>query len=367
MDPAAGAWCRGTEVCFRLVDKTHRLSGVRLGTGVFPRGTDLSFTYDPESLAWELRRPRPAVHRIEYKLELIHPDGGSEWVCDPDNPARVGGGFGDSSELRCPDYREPAWLTRPQALGDWRDLYLPMPALRSEMVARVWSPRTAAAGVVVAHDGPDYERFGELGRYTAAMIGDGRVPPYHLVLLPPGERFEWYSASPAYARALAHDALPKLAAEIGCSGPVIGVGASLGGLAMLHAQRRHPERFAGLFLQSASLFQPRFDRHESGFRRYLRIVRFTGRLRRGIDGTAPQGRGISALSEGPAAGSSTAVPVAMTCGAVEENLANNTDMAAVLRGQGYAVSFAEVPDAHTWIGWRDCFDPHLTALLNTVL
>jgi len=25
-----------------------------------------------------------------------------------------------------------------------------------------------------------------------------------------------------------------------------------------------------------------------------------------------------------------------------------------------------VPDAHTWIGWRDAFDPHLTALVNKV-
>jgi enterochelin esterase-like enzyme len=358
MDPAAGAWCRGAEVCFRLLDKGQRLSGVRLGSGAFPRGTDLSFAYDRDSLTWELRRPRPAVHRLEYKLELIHPDGGSEWVCDPDNPARVGGGFGDSSELRCPDYREPEWLTWPQTPGDWRDVYLPLPALRSEMVARLWSPRKPAAGVVVAHDGPDYDRFGELGRYTAAMIGAGRVPPYHLVLLPPGERFEWYSANPAYARALAGDVLPKLAAELGCDGPVVGVGASLGGLAMLHAQRRHADRFAGLFLQSASLFQPRFDRQESGFRRYLRIVRFTGGVRRGSGG-------FSAPSGGPGAGGST-VPVAMTCGAVEENLANNADMAAVLRGHGYDVSFAEVPDAHTWIGWRDCFDPHLTALLTKV-
>ncbi|MEV6494517.1 alpha/beta hydrolase-fold protein, partial [Actinoplanes sp. NPDC051633] len=255
-------------------------------------------------------------------------------------------GFGDSSELRCPEYREPAWLTWAPAPGDWRDLYLPLPRLRSEMIARVWSPRVPATGVVVAHDGPDYDRFGGLGRYTAAMIGAGRVPPYHLVLLPPGERLEWYSASPDYARSLADDVLPKVTAELGASDRVVGVGASLGGLAMLHAQRRHPERFAALFLQSASLFQPRFDRQESGFRRYLRIVRFTGRVRRRADGPA--------------------VPIAITCGAVEENLANNADMAAVLRGHGYDVTFAEVPDAHTWTGWRDTLDPYLTALVKEV-
>ncbi|GLY95043.1 alpha/beta hydrolase-fold protein [Actinoplanes sp. NBRC 103695] len=346
MEPGAGAWCRDAEVCFRLHDQDQRLSGVRLGSGAFPRGTELSFSYDADAHAWELRLPRPAVRRLEYKLELIHPDGRTEWVCDPDNPLRVGGGYGDSSELRCDDYREPGWLHLPQAPGAWRDLYLPLHAVRGEMVARVWSPDEPTGRVVVAHDGPDYHRFAELGRYAAAMIGAGRVPPFHLVLLPPGERFEWYSASPAYARALALDVLPKLAAELGADRGVVGVGASLGGLAMLHAQRRHPAGFAALFLQSASLFQPRFDRQESGFRRYLRIVRFTGRVRRRADGPA--------------------VPITLTCGAVEENLANNADMAAVLAGHGYDVSFAEVPDAHTWVGWRDALDPHLTTLLQKV-
>ena len=346
MEPAAGAWCDATEMCFRVRDPGRRLSGVRLEQGVLPRGTSTEFTHHAALGAWELRLPRPAVQRMEYKLELRRPGGATESVCDPENPLRAGGGFGDSSELRCPGYRPPGWLDLPAAPGRWRDVHLPLPALRSETVARVWSPAAATDRVVVAHDGPDYDRYGRLGQYTAAMIGAGRVPPFHLVLLSAADRLEWYSASPAYARALAVDVLPKLGAELGSTRPVVGVGASLGALAMLHCQRRHPAGFAGLFLQSRSFFQPRYDRHESGFRRYLRIVRFTGRVRRRDDGPA--------------------VPAALTCGAVEENLANNTGMAEALRRHGYAVTFAEVPDAHTWTGWRDAYDPHLTALLQRV-
>ena len=52
------------------------------------------------------------------------------------------------------------------------------------------------------------------------------------------------------------------------AGPPVGLGASLGALALLHAQRRFPRTFAGLCLQSGSFFVPRFDRHESGFVRY---------------------------------------------------------------------------------------------------
>lgn len=344
MEPVVGAWCGATELSFRLRDQEGRLSSVRLCSAL--KLADPAFTYDPESRTWDLRVPRPPIQRLEYRLELTHRDGRRETVCDPDNPRRVGGGFGESSELWCVDYRLPDWLHLPAAPGSWRDVYLPVPAVRGEMVARIWSPGAPTGNVLVAHDGPDFHRYGELGRYTTAMIGANRVPPYHLVLLPPGERYEWYSASPAYARALAGDVLPKIAAELGTDRPVVGAGVSLGALAMLHAQRRHPDRFAGLFLQSGSFFQPRFDKQESGFRRYLRVVRFTGRVRRRDDGPA--------------------IPTVLTCGAVEENLANNRDMAATLRRHGYPVTMVENGDAHNWVGWRDALDPHLTSLLLRV-
>ena len=340
MEPAVGAWCGGSSVVFRLRDHDQRLSSVRLSSAAFRDPPE--FCYLPASRTWELRLSRPAVHRIEYRLELVHPDGSRESVLDPDNPRRTG----DSSELWCVDYREPDWLHLPQVAGDWRDVYLPLPAVRAEMVARVWSPDSGTDRVVVAHDGPDFQRHGELARYLAAMIGAGRVAPCHLVLLPPGERFEWYSANPAYARALTVDVLPKIAAELGTDRPVVGIGASLGALAMLHAQRRHPGAFEGLFLQSGSFFQPRHDRQESGFRRYLRIVRFTGQVLRSAGGPP--------------------VPAALTCGLAEENRHNNRDMARALRLQGYPVELAEVPDAHNWTGWRDALDPHLTGLLQTV-
>ena len=61
-----------------------------------------------------------------------------------------------------------------------------------------------------------------------------------------------------------------------------------------------------------------------------------------------------------------AAPTVLTCGSVEENLANNRDMLHVLRRHGYPATLVEVPDAHTWIGWRDALDPHLTRLLRQV-
>jgi enterochelin esterase family protein len=284
---------------------------------------------------------------MEYRLELHHPDGGTELVCDPANPRRVGGAYGDRSVLERPGYAEPAWLRLPAAEGSWRELAIAAHALGSEVWARIWSPAAPTDLVLLAHDGPEYDKLAELGHYSAAMVLSGRLAPHHLVLLSPGNRDEWYSANPAYGRALADEVLPRLHAELATARRVVGIGASLGGLAMLHAQRRYPRAFAGLFLQSGSFFRPDLDPQESRFARFRRIVRFTGRV---IDAARAAGT----------------VPTVLTCGRAEENLGNNREMAQALRRQGYPVELFEVPDAHNFTGWRDALEPHLTDLLRRV-
>ncbi len=58
------------------------------------------------------------------------------------------------------------------------------------------------------------------------------------------------------------------------------------------------------------------------------------------------------------------VPVVMTCGATEENVANNRALRDALVRQRYDVRLTEHPDVHNWVSWRDTFDPHLVALLE---
>ena len=123
------------------------------------------------------------------------------------------------------------------------------------------------------------------------------------------------------------------------------MGASLGGLAMLHAHRRFPRTFSALFLQSGSFFMARYDAHERRFPRYVRIIRFVRETLRDGQYAIP-------------------VPVAITVGRAEENAHNNREMARALSAQGYEVSLEEVPDLHNYVGWRDAFDPHLTTLLK---
>ena len=114
----------------------------------------------------------------------------------------------------------------------------------------------------------------------------------------------------------------------------------------MHAHIRHPKSFDGLLLQSGSFFRQRWDKIESDFGRYRRITRFVGTVLREQAVQRP-------------------IPVALTCGLAEENLANNRAIAAALHErQGATAWLAEVRDAHNWTCWRDAFDPHLPALIE---
>ena len=217
-------------------------------------------------------------------------------------------------------------------------------ALGQDLALRVWSPGEGALPLLVVHDGPEYDERASLTRYAAALVERGAVSPFRVALLPPGHRDEWYSASAIYGRALCHRILPALRDQVDVAGEPVGMGASLGAVAMLQAQRTWPGTFAGLFLQSGSFFVPRFDRHESGFPRYGRVVRFVRRVLR-----APS--------------HPDRVPAALTCGTREENLHNNRLMASALAAQGYAAALDEVPEAHDFAGWRRALDPHLDRLL----
>ena len=116
------------------------------------------------------------------------------------------------------------------------------------------------------------------------------------------------------------------------------MGASLGALALLHAEKRHPGTFGALFLQSGSFFMPRFDAHESNFPYYHRVVGFVSEILR--------------------TGYRTAVPIALTCGSAEENIHNNREMAETLAGS--AARGHRHPQLH---GLARCVGPASDALL----
>jgi len=251
--------------------------------------------------------------------------------------------------LELPGYEAPAWLEAETVEGRYDELVIRGRGLGSLVGVRVWSPASAPPGTplrtLIANDGPEYDALSQLTRYAAAMICAKELPPLRVALLAPGARNQWYSASAAYARVLDHDIIPTLRKDFGIIGKPVGMGASLGGLAMLHAQRSYPTAFSGLFLQSGSYFMPRYDSQERGFERYTRITRFVRDTLRSGEYAVP-------------------IPVTMTVGRAEENAENNRNMARALAEQGYDSSLEEVADMHNYVAWRDAFDPHLTTLLK---
>ena len=323
----------------RLPDPERRFTGVCLCSDL-PVPGELA-RHDGE---WRLELDLTGLHRLEYEFEVCDGNGDRVRLRDPGNPECAPGAFGEKSVVLAPGYAPPAWVERDGIEGAISWLTVPGRGLGADVEVGLWSPADAEPAeplpLLVAHDGPEYHALSRLTHFAATAIAGGALPRHRVALLGPGDRNEWYSASARYAGALVRDVLPAIHATVATCGPVVGMGASLGGLAMLHAQRRHPGSLGGLFLQSASCFMPRFDAHESGFPRYQRIVRWVRGVLRGRDG-------------------GEAVPTVMTCGAREENIHDNRVMARAL-----GAPLHELADTHNYTAWRDAFDPHLTGLLE---
>ena len=122
----------------------------------------------------------PDVLRLEYKLEVDHADGGTEWILDPGNPKRAPGAFGEKSVLELPGYEPPAWLDAEGVPGRFDEVADPRARARgATSPIRVWSPADVEPGtplrMLLANDGPEYDALSSLTRFSAAMIADGRA------------------------------------------------------------------------------------------------------------------------------------------------------------------------------------------------
>jgi enterochelin esterase-like enzyme len=192
--------------------------------------------------------------------------------------------------------------------------------------------------LLVVLDGPEYQRQMRLLALLRRFVERGEIRPHRVALVVPEDRMETYSASARFARSLV-ETLAEMKTK------PVGLGSSLGGLALLHAHRVEPTSFAGLFLQSGSYFRRRSDPQESRFGRFGRVDRFVGT---GL-------RGVGAPLRGP---------TTLTCALDEENYVNNAAVARALAEQGYPVEFHAARGAHDWPTWRRALELHLPALLR---
>ncbi len=372
--------------CAPVVEEDEAVLAIPAAAGVFDDvrlevDWDLG-SIDPEFVhdeaGWSLQLPRPPVWRMEYQLSIRAGDRISD-VLDPGNPRQVANPFGAKSEIRFPDYVEPAWL-HTVVTGTPRSVAVEAGKLGIPVPVTLWSPAgladTTPAPLLLVNDGSDTATRGSLLAWASAAQRSG---PLRLALLDPapGHRDEWYAANPDYADDLAQVVIPALTGAVVTSA-VVGLGASLGALAMLALHRRYPGALAAAALQSGSYFvsssdakdgddQDSQDRdsqdrdsqdrdsddQESGRPLFKHVCAAVVEISENTDRTADGTPGHP-------------IPLFLTVGAVEENRANNEKMAAALSGQGYRVRFDVVPDAHTMIGWRDAWSPGLDNLLEQV-
>jgi enterochelin esterase-like enzyme len=343
LDPAGG------EVCF-VLEPDPRWTPVRVWYHLRHADADPSFRL--QAGRWVARIPRPPVDRLEYLIVLRTADGVEAMVPDPGNPRRVPGVFGEKSLLEFPEYREPAWLARQDgqpletaaALADIVDEAAQI-VVSGTLHTPAGSSPLEPMPLLVVHDGPEYAQFSGLLRYLSVLARDDPVLRCRVLLLAPLYRVRSYSASPAYARALVTGMLPQVKTRVSTTDAPVGVGASLGALALAHAAAAHPGTFGGLFWQSGSFFTPETDPGERDFGYFDRVTRFVADL------------DASRLSS---------TSITMTCGTGEENLANNRAMARTLARAGSAPQFLEFRDGHNHTGWRDSLDPGLRDLLLRV-
>jgi enterochelin esterase family protein len=335
-------------VVFVLADRYRRLAAVRLEEDLGLGGVAFTRERSTGAAKWVLRIPRPPVDRMEYLLDIEDHNGHRATIIDPGNALRAPGAFGDKSVLEFADYVRPAWLDADASAGSEATLTIPAPALDGEINAAVWTPDAladdVAAPLIVVHDGPEFAALGGFVHYIATAIAARTIPPVRVALLDPGERNEWYSANPDYADTLVEKVLPQLPP----ASLRIGVGVSLGALALLHAHRFHGGAFDGLFLQSGSFFTADLDTQESAFSGFAAVTEFVETVH------------ADPRDEHP-------VRTVVTCGVAEENLANNQRMAHTLSRLGYPTQLHPLRDAHNYTAWRDALDPYLGDLVRAVV
>jgi enterochelin esterase family protein len=271
----------------------------------------------------------------------------TETVLDPDNPVTVETAFGSRSVMQMPGYAVPSWLSAPAVAGGFTPLALEGETA-DEVPVTVWAPdgtEGRALPLLLVHDGPEYDQLASITQFSAAKIASGELPPHRVALAHPVLRDAWYSGSPKYLRTIAQQGLWSLHEYAPISGPVVVMGASLGGLTALLVGMLDADEIGGVFSQSGSFFQARHDGQESSYKYFGRISRRVQEIIDTRETTRP-------------------LRIGLTCGALEENAANNRDMAAALARAGHHVTHAEVADLHNYTAWRDSLDPHLTQVLR---
>ena len=294
----------------------------------------------------------PQVDRLEYRFELVSAGNAMRSVRDPLNDQSTDDPYGGKSVIVTDRY-QPPWYAAPaplEAQGRLDSLSLPGPG-GVRWSASLWRPPgddlVEQLPLIISLDGADSIRYAQTANTIANLVHHRSIARCRAVFISPARRNSEYSANLQTAGMLTREIPSRLAMTLPMPDDPrwrIGLGQSLGALALLHAQWAYPGFFGGLILQSGSFFQPQTDAIESRFAYFQQITEFVSSV-----------HGERSIS--------TPIAIRLTCGTGEENLANNIRMAQSLQRLGHDATLVATHDAHNWTSWRDAMGPALKSLL----
>ena len=235
--------------------EAHELDGVRLEVDWILGDVDPEFALGRRSLDAAAAAAGRLAAGVPADPAPRHSD--YQWTTDPGNPRRVPNPFGEKSEIRFPDYREPNWLlTEPAGPLRW----IETPAGRLDAAG-------AGAAVVAARAGRRHARRRccscttgrtwptavRCCRWATAM---SRELPIRVALLDPpnGCATRGTRPNPDYSDHLADVVLPALTRTGADRTGDRARAPAWARSRMLALQRRHPGSISALALQSGSFF-----------------------------------------------------------------------------------------------------------------
>ena len=298
---------------------------------------------------WALTMELPEKSRFEYKFEVVA-NGKRQLVLDDLNGVLAHDPFGANSVCQGHGYERPGWTLHDPAArsGTLATLKFASRSFQDTRELEIYLParfrRSRAYPLLVVHDGLDYLRYADLKNVLDNLIHRLEIPAMIVALTQSPDRLVEYMGDERHARFLSEDLLSAVAAKF----PLLDdrnarglVGASLGGVAALHAASRYPRTYGQLLLQSGAFAFSDLGHHKKG-PVFDPVVRFVNEYR----------NDPFALAE----------KIYMSCGMYESLIYENRSLVPLLQDQGMQVFFEEARDAHNWENWRDRLRQGLTWL-----
>ena len=304
-----------------------------------------------ETTLWHLVLEVPDGSRINYQVEVRRGDH-VERFNDPLNPKHSHSPFGAVSVCFSSGYLTPDW-TFPDdnaAAGELTELVVASPAMQRNCPVTIYLParfsRAESYPLLVVHDGGEFLQYAAAKVVLDNLIHRREIAETVVAFLHPKDRLVEYANSPAHARFLTTELVPRLEDEFPLVGNRSGrglLGASFGAVAALSAAYRSPRTYGSLVLMSGSFVSAAAGTDHGGGRAFDPVVRFVNRYR-----TRPH---------------RVADRLFVSCGTYEPLVIPNRSIVPIFEAAGMHVRYVEARDGHTWENWRDRLRDALTWVL----